>query len=602
MFVVANISKILSEEFSIQELINLVSDLSRLHRIQGCSELEKAGDYIKKCVEEAGPFRVNLKKYNYGVAQGSFGPVVGWDIEDGELRLIKPREELLHSFKNSRTLIAAHSPSGEVEGEVVHVGDGEDPKSYEKVSVEGKIVLAYGYAYIVYMQALRKGASGVLVYRRSGIENGVPYMGLFLTPSEAENARAPAMTVSRRTAMKLIRMIERGERPVVKMIVKANYRSEAWIPVITAEIGEGDSEVHLCAHYCHPAGTVNDNISGTAALLELALAYARSISKGKLLTPNKHKIKFIWFPEYAGSLAYMINEKPKVVFSINLDMIGEKQELTGSTINFVKPPPRLYHPYEAAAYYCLKKQLSLSESFSSPRKALTYRLDVVPYEMGSDHDIYLQFNVPAVMINQWPDKYYHSDLDTIDKFDPQLAKLITIGIGEAIYMSCTSKSEEEVKKMAKSYFYESIGRELSETDPELHDIRYKFLVKTIGEATLEYTHDNIIGKIVKAIEVNKSTEKAEKYIYKGPPGTVPTRTIYRKTGWDGYSVLKKIFEKNRYMRTVVSSLIPMYMRKPKSLSELKKMVEEDYGVKVEIEPLREAIEVLMKADLIEKVS
>ena len=599
MFKLNDISRVLKEEFSIQELINLVSDLSRLHRIQGCIELERAGEYIKSMLEETNVFEVEFKKFNYSEAQGSFGPVVGWNVEDGELRLIKPKEELLHTFKNSRTLIAAHSPSGMVEAEVIHIGNGEDPANYEKVNVNGKIVLAYGYSYIVYKQAVMHGASGVLIYRKSGLENVVPYMGLFLTPDEAREARVPAMTISRSNANKIIKFIEKGEKPIVRMNVKANYRSEAWIPVVSAKIGELNSEVHLCAHYCHPAGTVNDNISGTATLLELALSFARAIKNNKIDFPDKHSIKFIWFPEYAGSLAYMINIKPKVVFSINLDMIGEKQELTGSTINFVKSPPRLYHPYEAIAYYKLKEALSLSGSFSSPRKALSYKFDVVPYEMGSDHDVYLQFNVPSIMINQWPDKYYHSDHDTMDKFDSELASIIGIAVGTAAYMACNSNYSDEVKNMAKSYFYEYLGNEISHTDKELINDRYKYLVKTLGEKTLGIVEDEIIKSMVESIRIERNSGD-EKFVYKGPVGTLPTRLLFRRVGWDGYRVIREVTEEKGYMRTVISSLIPMYIRKPLSLNEFKQMVEEDYGVKVDLESLKKVVEVLIEAKLMEK--
>ncbi|MCS7386801.1 MAG: DUF4910 domain-containing protein [archaeon GB-1867-005] len=593
--------KILNEEFSIQELMDFVSDLSRFHRIQGCDEIEKAGNYIKSIIESEDVLDVELKHYSYGIRHGSFGPVVGWWIKGGELRLIKPREELLHSFKDSRTLVAAHSPGGIVEAEVLHIGDGEDPSSYNKIDVEGKIILACGYAYIVYRQATQNGAAGVLIYRKTGIEDAVPYMGLFLTPEEAKESKAPALVISKKTANKLIKLIEKGEKPVVRITVNAGYREEAWIPVVTAKIGESESEIHLCAHYCHPAGTVNDNVSGAASLMELALSLARAIKNKRLDKPDKHSIRFLWVPEFAGTLAYMINDKPQVVFSVNLDMIGEEQQLAGSTINFVKPPPRLFHPYEAVIYYNLKNALSLSESFSSPRKALAYRFDIVPYEFGSDHDVYVQFNVPSIMINQWPDKFYHSDQDTIDKFDPQLAKIISTSIGSAIYMISKTGHEKEIQKLVKSYFYNYIGLELSATHKELFEARYKYIIKSIGSKVLSEVPDKTIKKLMEAIEEEcESQSDKEKYVYKEPIGVLSSRLIYRRMGWEGYKALKEITEKEKFMRTVISSLIPLYMRNPISISRLAKMIEEDYGVKVKLDLLRKTIELLIKAKIIEK--
>jgi len=428
-------------------------------------------------------------------------------------------------------------------------------------------------------------------------------MGLFLTPEEAEEAKAPALIISRKAASKLISLIEKGEKPVVRIVVDAGYRSEAWIPVITAKIGESDSEFHLCAHYCHPAGTVNDNVSGAASLMELALSFARALKQNKLEMPDKHSIRFLWIPEFAGSLAYMIDVKPKVVFSVNLDMIGEKQQLTGSTINFVKPPPRLFHPYEAVIYYKLKQALSQSESFSSPRKALSYRFDVVPYEYGSDHDVYVQFNVPSVMINQWPDKYYHSDQDTLDKFDPQLAKTISTSIGSAIYIISKSGFEKEIGMLAKSYFHNYIGTELSETSTDLFEARYNYLIKTIGSKILAVIHEETLEKLIEAFEESREVRSEdEKYLYKEPVGTLSTRLIFRRVGLGGYKLIKEITEKQRFMRTVISSLIPLYMRKPLSIITLKNMIEEDYGVNVNLSLLKRAIDVLVKAKILEKIA
>jgi len=596
-----NISKILSEEFSIQELINFISDLSRLHRIQGCKELEEAGEYIKSILEKEEALEVELRKFSYNKPYGSFRAVTGWWVKDGELRLIKPKEELIHSYKNSRTLITAHSPGGTIEGEVVHIGDGENPENYEKLDVNGKIVLAYGYPYIIYKQATSRGAIGLLIYKKTGVESAVPYTGLFLTPEEAREAKAPSMSISRRMAEKLIRIIEKGEKPIVKMKVEAGYREEAWIPVVTAKIGNGETEIHLCAHYCHPAGTVNDNISGTATLMELALSFARAIRKGKLSKPDKHSIKFIWFPEYAGSLAYLINTKQKIEFCINLDMIGEKQHLTNSTLNFIKSPPRYFHPYEAVVYYKLKQALSNSESLSSPRKALSYRYDVNIYETGSDHDIYLHFNTPSIMLNQWPDKYYHSDQDTIDKFDPQIATKIAIAVGTAAYLISKNEEKSEVEKLVKSYFYEYIGRELSETPSKLLEKRQKYLIKTIGERILSLTQDKNIETLLKNTNLEKEKSEEELYVYKGPIGPISTRQLFTKLKHEDLKKLKEVSEKKPYMGTL-RNLIPLYMKKPTSINRLKEMIEEDYGIEIEKETLKEMIKILIKANLIEKTS
>src|SRR6266545_2136120 len=44
----------------------------------------------------------------------------------------------------------------------------------------------------------------------------------------------------------------------------------------------------------------------------------------------------------------------------------------------------------------------------------------VPFSGGSDHAVLLDplIGVPSPMLIQWPDRFYHSSLDTPDKCDP----------------------------------------------------------------------------------------------------------------------------------------------------------------------------------------
>jgi len=595
-----NIAKILSEKFSIQELVNFVSELSRFHRIQGSEEIEKAGDYIKKTVSSEDVLEVELKKYSYSKGYGSTEPVVGWWVKDGELRLIKPKEQLLHSFRDSRTLVAGHSPGGEVEGEVIHVGNGEYSTNYEKVNVEGRIVLAYGRGSTVYRIAASKGAAAVLIYRKSGVENGVPYMGLFLTPDEAEKYRIPCLIISRRTAEKLIGLIERGKKPTVKVKVEAGFRNEAWIPVVIASIGGGEGEIHLTAHYCHPGGTVNDNVSGSAALMELALAFARAVKSGELEKPNRHVIKFIWIPEHYGSLAYMLNEKLKVIFNVNLDMIGEKQCLTGSTLNFVRPPPRIYHPYEAILYFKLRENLSANITLGAAVKTLAYRMDSTPFQAGSDHDVYVRLGKPGVMLLQWPDKFYHSDLDTIDKFDPEMAKRIAIAVGSAVYIMAGRKFEREAGKLMKAYFHHCLGTELSHTSIELMENRYRYLVKRLGEETLKFVDDKAIRMLVKLAEHVEEKEEGERYMYIGPEGGYPMRRLRERMGDEKYREMRELMEKAGPASTALTTLITLYLKKPVTVKNLKRMVEEDFGAKIDEEILRRLLEKLVELNVVKK--
>ena len=596
------VSSLLKENFSIQELIKYVNDLSYFHRIQGSNELEAAGEYIYESLKDTSPiFDVKLHKFSYLRSYGVLEPITGWWIKDAELRLIKPTKKLLHSFKTSRTLVVAHSPGGEVEGEIIYVGQGDRPKYYEGVGVEGKVVLSHGSPYLVYREASKRGAAAVLLYRESGgPETAVPYMGLFLEPEEARKARTLALSISRATASELLRYIRGGDKPVIHAKIVAGYRENPQIPVITAKLGEAESEVHVFAHYCHPGGTVNDNVSGSALLLELAKAFSRVFEKTSISLPKKHSIVFLWFPEYSGSLAYLLSRNTtSIVFGINLDMIGEKQCITNSVLSFIRPPPSMFHPYEAVVYYEVKKSLARASTFSSPRKLVAVRFDVAPYETGSDHDIYLHLNIPAVMLNQWPDRFYHTDQDTIDKFDPEVASLIGIGIGSAIYKIGSGDVSEY---LLKSYILEYLGSETSWVESKFTEYRFKYLCNKLTNSLLKY-YGRTLGLDALCSELGKSPGSSnEKYIYTGPPGVVGLRLLMKKLPSNEYYKLHDLISKERYLRMLLSGFIPMVLREPKTINELRDLILGELGISVNEDKLRLLLDVLIKVGLVDKYS
>lgn len=590
----------LSEEMGLNFIKDLVYDMSRFHRIQGSDGLERAGRYIYDVLKEDSDLRTEMLVYDYNKGYGTFGPVIGWSVHDGELTMLYPERRILHRYSDSRTVVVAHSPPGKVDGEVVYVGDGEDPTLYGS-KVEGKIVLAYGDPYIVYRQAVSSEAAGVILFKLSAADEGVPYLGLFLRPHERSFAKIPAVSISKKNAYQIVSMLSKGYRVRVGIRVGATYREGAKIPVIISEVGQGENEAHLFAHYCHPGGTVNDNISGAASLAAAAIALSRLIEKGKARVPDKHRIKFLWFPEYAGSLAYLLSKRPSVSFGINLDMIGEKQELTGSTINFIRPPPSLFHPYEAVVYYFLRSVLSNSTPFSSSRKVLSYRFDTASYSAGSDHDVYLHLGISSVMINQWPDRFYHSDRDTIDKFDASLSRSISLSAVSAAYFFSTKINESGVIDLAKWYFHSYLGDELLKTPENIREERHGYLIHMIGERIIKLTPEKDLGKVIKETPRTTIRDKGVKYRYVGDIGVIRLRSIFEMLGWDKYRSIKKIVDKDEYMRTVIQSLIPLYLRTPHSLSWLRKTIAMEQGIEIDKKVLRRIVDVLVDCRLMVKI-
>ena len=71
--------------------------------------------------------------------------------------------------------------------------------------------------------------------------------------------------------------------------------------------------------------------------METARTLSNLIATGRLQRP-KRSIRFLWVPEMTGSYAFLATHEEELkntVAAINLDMVGENQDLCGSTFTAV---------------------------------------------------------------------------------------------------------------------------------------------------------------------------------------------------------------------------------------------------------------------------
>jgi aminopeptidase YwaD len=68
-----------------------------------------------------------------------------------------------------------------------------------------------------------------------------------------------------------------------------------------------------------------------------------------------------------------------------------------------------------------------------------------PYTMGSDHDVYQDssFAIPAIYLNDWPDRYIHTNFDTAANIDPtKLKRAAFIGAASGYFLAQMNSSED----------------------------------------------------------------------------------------------------------------------------------------------------------------
>jgi len=64
--------------------------------------------------------------------------------------------------------------------------------------------------------------------------------------------------------------------------------------------------------------------------------------------------------------------------------------------------------------------------------------DFSPFTMGSDHDVYQDssFRIPSIYLNDWPDRYIHTNFDTAANIDPtKLKRAAFIGAASGYYLA-----------------------------------------------------------------------------------------------------------------------------------------------------------------------
>ncbi len=420
-----------------------VAAISQYHRIQASPGYRAAAGY---CLAQLRSWGVDAEILSFPAndrtSYWACRLFQEWDASEATLDLISPEVEQrrLADFREEKTALIQRSASFEGEADVVAVEGGDREADYAGLDVAGKVVLARGDISKVYRLAVQqRGAAGILydgmrelppVRERIDLPDARQYtsfwwrsgeeprcFGFVLTPRQGDHLRRLAQEAARQGS---------GAPRVRAKVVSRLYDGE--IEVVSALIpGETDQEVIIIAHLCHPQPSANDNASGAAAALEAARTLQHLIDAGTLQRPRR-SIRLLWVPEMTGTFAYLAANEDRLqrmVAGVNLDMVGERQELCGSSFLIERPP-------EATASYVgdLAEVLrdALEDRASSLSGTGTYplvRQAVTAFSGGSDHYILSDptVGVPTPMLIQWPDRFYHTSEDTIDKVDPAMLAL-----------------------------------------------------------------------------------------------------------------------------------------------------------------------------------
>ncbi len=431
-----NQEEVVKEELSGARAKSYVSSLCRYHRIQASPMFHEAACYVVSELKRMGLQGVEILQFpadgkkRYWTHRTS----PGWEVRSAELRLVKPKERILATFDEvpmSLHTFSAATPKDGVEAELVDIGSGLADEDYKGKKVRGKIVLATGGARSVHKEAVvKRGAAGVItdtlayefpkVRESLDIPDAHSYQGIWPTSDNAKKIKF-GFSISKRQGSELREYLKDKKKIVLRARVDARIQPSKY-DIVTATIRgstHSDEEVFLIAHLCHPKPGANDNASGSGLLMEIARTISSSIKSGKLRRPAR-TMRFFWVPETTGTVA-MLATRPdiaeRLVAGVNLDMVGEDQEVCRSTLEISMTPDSLPSYLNDLVMSVAERSGRVMDPAVQIGLGSTFRLRSTPFSLGSDHAEFVEpsTGVPCTSMTQWPDKFYHTSMDTIDK-------------------------------------------------------------------------------------------------------------------------------------------------------------------------------------------
>ena len=408
--------------------------------------------YIEKMAKQYGLEDVHIERFKL--------PSKTWDGEKAELWLLGKdgSKRLVMSYRDVAASLATGSRSADVTAELVWVGSGEDKKDYVDKNVAGKLVLASGSVGPVHNLAVREfGAAGVVSFANTTgkpIEHPdeIAWQGLGGRPGAGADGQKTTFGIilSHRLGTELVEMAERRMPLNVHAIVKsAEYDAEMQVPTCVIKgNGESTQELAMTGHLFEGIAKQGalDDASGSATALEVARAWKKLIDDGVLPRP-KRTVRFLWIPEIQGTRAYLERypeETKRMVAAISMDMVGEDVTKNHNSLHLMRTPYSVNSFInEVTQQYFEYVGDTNREKVQNRRVAYSYRYPILDpqgtrdqfyfnidkHYGSSDHAVFLQFGVPAVLFNNWPDVGYHTSEDRIYNADPtQLKRAAFIGL------------------------------------------------------------------------------------------------------------------------------------------------------------------------------
>lgn len=425
------------------EAMKLLRAIDPYFRVRGNDGYRRAADRVALLLGEAGfaqgsadgAVRDTLELRDLGPDQPAWTPL------SGRLELLVPEPQVLHAFDNEagleRTFVCVNSFPTRPEGLVAPLVRYEPSRPVD--SYAGTVVFGNLPAELLFARAVQQGgALGVVSswlpdYNQAELH---PDMIRFARIPYDEQRHAFALNVSPRSARALQERLARG--PVhVRVAIAARFapsRGRSVLATIGGTLPQAGA-VAVVGHLDEPGA--GDNGTGVAAMAAMAAGYLRAIRDGSLPRPRR-PIIFFFGIEIEGSHQWLESGTEKVDMAVVLDMVGQDQALTGALalLERAPDPGAIWDrpPLDQHTEWGRKEDLRESDlrgtylndyvlaALRARATATGWNVRDNPFEGGSDHEAFHELGIPAVLLWHFTDRYYHTNLDRLDKVSEEELK------------------------------------------------------------------------------------------------------------------------------------------------------------------------------------
>ncbi|MCH7819228.1 MAG: M28 family peptidase [Candidatus Marinimicrobia bacterium] len=460
-----------------------------------------------------------------------------WDGEVGELWEISPNLTEIADYDDQKAVLAVGSKSTEVTAELIYVGNGTKNSDYEAVDVKGKIVLGYGGTNSLHKKAvLEREAAGVISFASIHPVFDPDQIPWFEISKDSAKGTF-AFNLGYRRGNELRARLEKGEKITVRATVKSSIQPYKHNIVHASIKGREfpDESIIFSAHLFEGIAKqgANDDISGSAAILEIGRAYLQMIKDGSLERPRR-TIHFIWVPEIHGTEPWIkkhLDLVKTMLVNLNLDMVGAHMSKSLGSYNLQRTPYSrpsylndvLQNVMEYVAHTNREILNNRPKLFTKPIIAPTGSRDPFQYNIdyhygSSDHIMFNDWGVgvPGVMPITWPDMYYHSSSDRPVNMDPTQLKRAAFINAVSGYAIANADEQMALKIASDSYSYgfDRLGKEykratemLNSSAPENLTAAYKRASNVLKQAII------LQSETLKSVkELSKGSRSLKNYV------------------------------------------------------------------------------------------